>query len=100
MTGRVHTARIHWSPELIKLGLPEFAQTIDPAWFTDARDSYKEGWSLVCDFDVAPARQGSPSTARVRFFVEQAPHDRLRPGVSLWMFERATQKHARVEIVD
>jgi hypothetical protein len=32
--------------------------------------------------------------------VENAPHDRLTPGMALRLFERTTQKLARVEIVD
>ncbi|HJU69769.1 MAG TPA: hypothetical protein VJ650_16125 [Gemmatimonadaceae bacterium] len=97
---RAHTARILWSPEQIARGLPGFTRTIDPTHFDGADPIRDEGWSLICDFDVPPAEQDHPSTARVRFMVDWAPHERLAPGTVLWMFERATQKHARVEILD
>lgn len=100
MMGRVHAARIHWSAGQISRGLPGVPRTIDPAWFADAGSRSEEGWSLVCDFDVPAAQQGDPSAARVHLLVDEAPHDRLRPGASLRLFERATQQHARVEILD
>jgi hypothetical protein len=55
---------------------------------------------LVCSFDTVPAEQGNPSFARVRFMVENAPHELLRPGVTLQLFERATQAYATVQILD
>ena len=97
---RGHTARIHWSPEQIALGLPRITRTIDPTMFDGAHPIRDEGWSLICDFEVPPSEQGDPSTAHVQFFVEGAPHERLIPGTVLWMFERATQQNARVEILD
>jgi hypothetical protein len=54
----------------------------------------------MCEFDVPPSEQGDPSTARVQFMMEAAPHERLSPGTSLRLFERATLKHATVEILD
>ena len=97
---RVHTARIHWSPEHISRGLPTFARTADPAWLSPARPREDEGWTLLCEFDSPPSEQGSPSLARVEFGMDAAPHDRLTPGASLQLFERATLKLARVEILD
>jgi len=97
---RAHTARIHWSAEHVRRGLPAVARTVDPAWFGDAGPGAEEGWSLVCEFGVPPAEQGAPSSGGVYFLVAAAPHDRLRPGASLQMFERATQQRVRVEILD
>ena len=99
--GRVHTARIHWSSEQLRRGLPARAHTRDPAWFPeDAGPPVRDGWTLICEFAVPPSEQGDPSTARVQFAMDAAPHDRLAPGTSLQMFEPATLKHARVEILD
>jgi hypothetical protein len=76
------------------------SRTIDPAWFTEAGLGPEQGWSLVCEFDAAPASGGMPTAAQVRFLVAEAPHDRLGPGVWLHLFERATGQRARVEILD
>jgi len=92
-----HDARIHWSPEQLRLGLPNTLESVDPAWFPD---DASEGWSLVCRFSSPPSEQGSPSTATIRFLVDDAPHRRLRPGVVLRLFERASQRHAIVEVLD
>lgn len=93
-----HHARIHWSPEQLRLGLPQFTETIDPAWFAD--ESSGEGWSLVCTFRSTPLEQGSPSAAEVRFLVDEAPAYLLKPGIRLRLFERATQSYATVEVLD
>jgi hypothetical protein len=98
--GKGHAARIHWSPEQMTRGLPAVARTIDPAWLEDARPRVDEGWSLVCEFEPPPAVQGSPSLGRVHFLADEAPHDCLRPGAWLRMFERATQQYAQVEVLD
>jgi hypothetical protein len=95
-----HRALIHWSPRQIERGLPAITRTIDPAWLEGATPRVDEGWSLVCSFDSPPAHQGSPSKARVHFLVDAAPHNRLRAGAQLQLFERATQELARVEILD
>lgn len=97
---RAHSAWIYWSAEQGMRGLPNRSQTVDPAWFDDAAPGREEGWSLVCEFDPPPSEQGDPTEARVRFLVPDAPHDRLRPGVRLRLFERATQQCATIEILD
>ena len=94
-----HLARVSWSTDLVRLGLPAETETIDPAWFFEAAGQESEGWSLICRFDLAPVEQGSPSTAWVRFMAEDAPHERLTPGALLRLFERGSQKFARVEIL-
>jgi hypothetical protein len=94
-----HRAQIAWSSEQVRRSLPECDRTIDPAWFASEPDG-AEGWSLACDFDRPPSQQGNPSVARVRFWMEDAPHERLAPGVTLRLFERGTQQRATVEILD
>ena len=97
---KAHAARIHWSDAQVERGLPIFERTIDPAWFTSPGRGSDEGWSLVCEFAAPPRLQGSPSSARVEFMVERAPHERLGAGTWLEMFERGTGHRARVEILD
>ena len=93
---REHLARITWSAEQVRRGLPAFTRTTDPAWF-ESRD---EGLSLVCRFHASPREQGSPSVAHVAFTTESAPHGRLVPGATLSLFERSTRQLARVDIID
>jgi hypothetical protein len=52
-------------------------------------------------FDRPPSEQGNPSEALVKFMVDGAPHEVLRPGVLLKLFERETRRFgATVEILD
>jgi hypothetical protein len=95
-----HRALITWSPEQVAQGLPATTETIDPAWFAGEPMENAEGWSLVCHFEPPVSEQGSPSSARVRFWMDHAPHERLRPGTVLRLFERGSRKLARVEILD
>jgi hypothetical protein len=97
---REHEARIYWSDVQVERGLPAFDRTIDPAWFTAPGRGSDEGWSLMCEFAAPPALQGSPSVARVKFMVDQAPHERLVPGTRLELLERGTLQRAQVEILD
>ena len=91
-----HLARIFWSDEQVRRGLPAFTRTTDPAWF----DSPDEGLSLVCRFHASPREQGSPSVAQVSFVGAHAPHHRLIAGARLRLFERSTRDVATVEIVE
>ena len=97
--GTEHRAHITWSDEQVRRGLPLISQTIDPSWFTDA-PAGAEGWSLVCEFDRPPREQGTPTAARVRFWMPDAPHRQLGPGVTLRLFERETGQLATVAILD
>ena len=94
-----HCARITWSEEHVRQGLLSGSRTTDPAWVAEAIPRQDEGWSLICEFDVPPRKQGNPSTGRVRFLVPAAPHEYLRPGAKLQLFERATSQLAEVEIL-
>ena len=91
-----HFARIFWSDEQVRRGLPAFTRTTDPAWF----ESVTEGWHLVCRFHASPREQGSPSVAQVAFLEADAPHERLVTGARLHLFERSTRLLAAVEIVE
>jgi hypothetical protein len=91
-----HLARIYWSDEQLRRGLPAFTRTTDPAWF----DLADESWSLVCQFHASPREQGSPSVAKVAFLMAEAPHNRLVPGAQLSLFERSTRQRAKVEIIE
>jgi hypothetical protein len=93
---REHRARIAWSDEQVRRGLPVFTRTTDPAWF----ESPDEGLILVCRFHASPREQGSPSVAHVSFLTPDAPHERLVPGARLNLFERSTRLLATVTIVD
>lgn len=93
-----HTARITWSDDQVRHGLPDVTQTIDPSWLESDPEG-ADGWSLVCRFEEPPRQQGNPSIARVRFLVDTAPHV-LRPGTCLRLFERWTTRYAKVEIID
>jgi len=96
---KTHTA-IHWSAEQLKLGLPLSGRRTDPAWFTEPGPGSEEGWSLVCEFEALPASPDEPTIAQVSFMVENAPHDRLRAGTRLQLFEQATRRCVLVEILD
>jgi hypothetical protein len=94
-----HRALIHWSATQVHRGLPDATELIDPAWLEGTLPRVDEGWSLVCRFESSPATQGNPSVAWVHFMMPAAPHDALRPGMSLHLFERGTAREARVEIL-
>lgn len=81
----------------MKYGLPASDRIVNPAWFLEASE---EAWSLACRFDTSPLLQGNPSEASVQFLLDDAPHDRLRVGVVMCLFERMTRGHATVEILD
>ena len=99
---REHRARITWSAAHEAHGLPTVVRMIDPAWPPGVAVGAGPGdvWSLLCQFDRPPAEQGSPSLGVVRFWMDEAPHDTLRPGAVLQLFERATGTYARVEILE
>jgi hypothetical protein len=89
-------AFIRWSPEQECLGLPNVQQSIDPAWF----DLDEGGWSVAYRFDVPPSQQGNPSVAFVRFMMPTAPHERVLPGATLFLFERATHQYATLTVAE
>lgn len=94
-----HRARVQWSPRRVRQGLFDRKEVIAPAWLSDAIPQQEEGWSLVLRFDRTPLEQGNPTMAFVHFFVENAPHDRLRTGAVLRLFEELPGSLATVEIL-
>jgi hypothetical protein len=92
-----HQARIHWWTEHVCLGLADTRRAVDPSW---SSDNAAEGWNLICEFAVSPKDQGNPSLATISFLLDDAPAEWLGPGRELQLFEPATGKSARVEILD
>jgi len=68
------------------------------AKFAEDKNWPDRGWSVVLEFDRPPAELGSPSPGVVRFLMEDAPHDRLRPGCKFELFA-GSAKVADVEIL-
>jgi len=100
MQASEHRALICWSASRTQRGLPNTLRYVHGIRFTEGPPPWPdETWSLVCTFDISPSQQGNPSTARVRFLVDTAPHDRLKPGLKCWLYEGATQA-AVVEVID
>ena len=93
-------AKITWSAQRARQGLPASFETTDPAWFGQEPTPGEEGWSLVCRYDEPPRVQGNPTRAWVRFMAAGAPHERLAPGTVLRMFEPGTGELALVLILD
>ncbi len=95
-----HLADVEWSTAQVERGLPSFERITDPAWFWEDPPRSTQGWSLACEFTAPPSEQGNPSRATVRFVMDAAPHERLRPGALLRMFERPTHQYATITILD
>ena len=90
--------QITWTSARVEAGLCPAEQRTVPSWFGGPKTD--EDWSLICNFDPAPSKQGNPTTARVSFLVDGAPHDRLAPGATHWLFEELGESYARVELLD
>lgn len=95
-----HRASITWSQALAELGLPDAVEVIDSAWVDPDAPKDHDGWRLICRFASPPSIQGNPSSATVRFAVDDAPHERLCPGATLRLYERATGQYAAVSILE
>jgi hypothetical protein len=95
-----HNALITWSNEHVRAGLLDSSEIVDPAWFVEQGQRSGEGWSLRCRFEAPANRQGNPTRALIHFMTDNAPHERLKPGSTLHMFERATGKYASVAVLD
>ena len=80
-------ASFYWSSARVGAGLPLEREVIGPAWLGPGRDGNEEGWSLVCTFDHPPAAQGNPSRGWIRYFLADAPHDALKSGAVLRLFD-------------
>lgn len=102
MTQRGIKALVTWVPTVEggRSALPMAHQYATVARFREdgARWS-EEAWSVVLDFPVTPAEQGSPSVGEVRFLVDGAPHERLHVGNAFELFE-GPRRVAYVELID
>ena len=100
MPASEHRARIHWSASRASRGLPDTLRYVHAIRFSQGLPPWPdESWSLVCTFDSSPLHQGNPSLARVRFLVDAAPHDQLKPGAKCWLYEGPAEA-ATVEVID
>jgi hypothetical protein len=93
-----HRVRVTWSPEQQQRGLPGVRATTDPVWPADTTPG-GEAWSLALRFDRTPREQGNPSEGYAHFAFDNAPEGWLSAGRVLHLFERATGKYARVEVL-
>jgi len=94
-------AKVYWlSPEEGgRTSLPAGKRYTTVSRFEEDTGAWlQEAWSIVLEFDEAPTDQGNPSMAKVRFLVEKAPVDRLRPGRAFALYE-GKKKVATVEII-
>lgn len=100
----LHNAIVRWCspakrgkrqlpPTLLYRGLSRFSD----AFSGDSEDA----WSVELRFDVPPPEQPdlNSSLGRIRFLVDDAPHERLRPGVTFELFEGPFHV-ADVEVLD
>jgi|SRR4029077_3263024 len=100
MQASEHRARFRWSDSRSKRGLPDTLRYAHVVRFTEDPPPWSdESWSLACKFETSPAQQGNPSMGRVRFLLDDAPHERLKPGLKCWLFEVPTLA-AEIEILD
>lgn len=84
----LHTIRISWCghrehnpPDVLTyLPISRFAED-GPDWIK------KPKWSLLLQFETPPSEQGNPSIGFARFFVDDAPHEKLAPGVTFHLYE-------------
>jgi hypothetical protein len=95
---REHDVSIQWTERQLELGLPATLYAVHPAWLkTEART---DGWSLACQFMLAPSEQGTPSTGTVHFVATDAPHHELKAGATLLWFEPDTGQRCTVHVLD
>jgi hypothetical protein len=92
------SARVFWiSPEQGgRSGLPMGLQYSTISKWPNQPDG-GSAWSVVLEFDRSPAEQGSPSLAKARFLVEEAPQNWLQSGRKFELYE-GPHKVADVEI--
>lgn len=59
----------------------------------------EDSWSVVLDFKETPRNQGYKSKAKVKFLVDEAPHDILKPGFKFTFFD-GSKKIGICEIIN
>lgn len=87
---------VHWSADKRK-SLPTSGQYITVARFEEDRANRgSEAWSVV--LNIHGNVSAEPCKADARFLVENAPHDRLKPGARFELLE-GDKVTAQVEVV-
>lgn len=94
-------ARLEWTAERRRRSLPASPVYIHPARFRDGGPPWLDDdtWSVACELPRALASEAPSALVTVGFQSGAAPHDRLRPGVSLWLYE-GPECAARIEIIE
>ncbi len=85
-----HLAIVNWlhTSKNGKLSLPHSLRYIGIGRFEEDGPGWPDGsYSVVCSFIEPPSEHGSPIEAKVKFLVENAPHERLAPGVRFRLYE-------------
>ena len=99
----IHDALIHWTPETVrgKRELPPTLRYVGLSRFPEDVPGQDEAWSVVIRFDQPPPEQASRTTSRgrIQFLVDEAPHERLRPGAKFELYEGPFHV-ANVEVLD
>ena len=98
-----HTAIVRWLPATVRgrRDLPATLRYVGISRFPEDGDRWPDGaWSVELRFDEPPPEQGTQeSSARVRFLVDEAPHNRLHRGAVFNLYE-GPQRVADIEVVD
>lgn len=99
----MHDALVHWTPEAVrgKKELPPTLRYVGLSRFPEDVIGRDDAWSVELRFDEPPPEQpsGTVSRAKVRFLFDEAPQERLRPGVRFGLYEGPFHV-ADIEIVD
>lgn len=98
-----HDARIYWSRPEVRgsAHLPPTLRYVALSRFPEDSPDWPDGsWSVEVLFDVPPPEQDhdAVSQGRVRFLMEDGPHERLHPGAHFSLYE-GLQKVADVEVL-
>jgi hypothetical protein len=91
-------ASIHWLTEAEggRNQLPTSLCYSTVARFSQQKNWPDQAWSIVAEFNELPT---ITSTARVRFLVDNAPHDLLRSGATFELLE-GHKVVATVQVID
>jgi hypothetical protein len=96
-----HLAIVHWL-RLDKDGKPDLPHALRytgiSRFDTDGAEWPDGAYSVVCAFAEPLSEHGSPIEAKVKFLVDNAPHERLAAGVKFRLYEGAHEV-ARVEVL-
>jgi hypothetical protein len=95
------SAKVFWVPAAQggRSHLPKGLEYSTVSKWPDQTDEewLRSAWSVVLKFEESPAKQGSPSSARLGFLADDAPAEWLQPGRKFELYE-GRQKVADVQI--